>query len=295
MYVLRMLHIPGYVLGYVLYVFRSNRYRNSRTNIRLCFPDLNDREVERLSRMSLMELGKLLFEMLLFWVFPGVFCCRVIRSVQGEEHLRRALDEGNGVILVCPHLGNWEIFNAYAGRFKATVTYKPLKSRWLDAWVHYCRERNGSILVPISPQGIKALCGRLGNGGMVTLFPDQVPESSAGRVLVPFFGAPAWTGTLVSRLAQRPNVKVVCGYARRLPAGRGFEIYLTAAPEEIYSSDMEQSARGLNQGIEMCIRRDSHQYLWQYKRFKGAVGPRFYKKKGQSSPARSGTATGGNR
>jgi KDO2-lipid IV(A) lauroyltransferase len=114
---------------------------------------------------------------------------------------------------------------------------------------------------------------------VVTLFPDQVPDSSAGRVLVPFFDKPAWTGTLVSRLAQRPNVKVIFGYARRLPEGRGFEIYLTSAPEEIYASDLERSARALNQGIEACIERDPHQYLWQYKRFKGAVSSQLYKKK----------------
>lgn len=282
--VLRVLHLLGRIVGYGLYVSRSSRYRHSCTNIKLCFPDLSDQEVDRLAHSSLAELGKLLFETLLFWVFPRVFCCHAVREVVGEEHLRRALEEGKGVILVCPHLGNWEVFNAYAGRFNATVTYKPLKLRWLDGWIRRCRERNGSVLVPINSPGIKALCGGLARGGVVTLFPDQVPDGAAGRALVPFFNTPAWTGTLVSRLAQRPNVNIICGYARRLPAGRGFEIHLMPAPEEIYTSDIERSARALNQGIEACIRQASHQYLWQYKRFKGAGCPRLYQK-ARSSPA----------
>lgn len=280
---LRMLHLLGHAVGYFLYVSRSNRYRNSRINIQLCFPDLSDLEVDRLARMSLIELGKLLFETLLFWLAPGAFSCHVIRGVMGEDHLHQALEEGKGVILVCPHLGNWEVFNIYAGRFKATVTYKPLKSHTLDSWIRYCRQRGGSTLVPISTQGIKALCGRLARGGVVTLFPDQVPDRSAGRVLVPFFKVPAWTGTLVARLAQRPNVKVICGYARRLPAGQGFEVYLAPAPGEIYSADIEQSAQALNQGIEACIKQFPHQYLWQYKRFKGAFPLPLYNK--SKSPA----------
>lgn len=280
---LRILHLPGRALGRLLSVFRSNRYCNSRTNIKLCFPDLSDEEVDRLARTALVELGKLLFETLLFWLIP-VSCCRVIRGVVGEEHLTLALQKGEGVILVCPHLGNWEVFNAYAGRFGATVTYKPLKSHWLNTRVRCSRERGGSMLVPINAQGIKALCCRLGQGGVVTLFPDQVPDCSAGRVLVPFFSSPAWTGTLVSRLGQRPNVKVICGYARRLPAGRGFEVYLTPAPADIYSADVERSARALNQGIEACVRRSPDQYLWQYKRFKGVASPSIYNKS-KSSPA----------
>lgn len=283
MVILRMLHLLGWILGYFLYLSRSNRCRNSRTNIRLCFPGLSDKEVDRLVRTSLAELGKLLFETLLFWLVP-ISGCGVIRGVRGEEHLLQTLKDGKGVILVCPHLGNWEVFNAYAGRFKATVTYKPLKSNWLNARVRRSRERGGSVLVPISAQGIKALCGRLGRGGVVTLFPDQVPDRAAGRVLVPFFSAPAWTGTLVSRLVQRPNVKVICGYARRLPAGRGFEVHLTPAPEEIYSADIQRSAQALNQGLEACIREFPHQYLWQYKRFKGVVSPPF-NTKSKSSPA----------
>lgn len=277
MLIMRTLHLMGRCAGYCLYVFRTSRYRHSCTNIKLCFPELNSSEVDRLARLSLQELGKLLFEMLLFWSFPGVFCCRVIRGIVGEEHLQQALDEGKGVILVCPHLGNWEVFNAYAGRFKATVTYKPLKPRWLDAWIRYCRERNGSVLVPIIAQGIKAMCCQLGRSGIVTLFPDQVPDCSAGRVLAPFFTSPAWTGTLASRLTQRPDVKVICGFARRLSGGRGFEIYLTPAPTEIYSNNVEQSAQALNKGIETCIRQSPHQYLWQYKRFKGGIYPGLYK------------------
>lgn len=273
--VLRILHLMGRALGRLLFVFRSSRYYNSRANIKLCFPDLGDSEVDRRVQAALAELGKLLFETLLFWLVPAS-CCRVIHSVQGEEHLRRALEEGSGVILVCPHLGNWEVFNAYAARFGVTVTYKPLKSRWLDARVRRSRERGGSVLVPINARGIKALCCQLAQGGVVLLLPDQVPDHSAGRVLSPFFGAPAWTGTLVSRLAQRPFVKVICGYARRIPGGRGFEIYLTPAPENIYSADLERSARALNQGIETCIRRSPDQYLWQYKRFKGVASAPIY-------------------
>lgn len=266
----------GAALGWLLYLFRSRSYYHARVNIGFCYPALDEYAVKRRVRASLMEAGKLFMEMLAFWIMPGLLCGRVVRDIHGEPQLRDALAAGKGVILVLPHLGNWEVFNAYASRFGIVASYKPLQPAWLNRWIKYCRECTGSTLVPIGAQGLKAQCAQLSQGGVIIVLPDQVPDDSAGRVMAEFFGKPAWTGTLVSRLAQRPDVAVFCGFARRLPGCRGFDIFLQAAPEAIYSLDLEVSARALNQGIEACIAIAPEQYLWQYKRFKGGIYPGLY-------------------
>lgn len=268
--ILGILHVVGSLVGHFLYLFRSCRYYYSHTNINLCFPSLNAREINRLARRSLRETGKLLCEVIFFWLCPGRFYRGLIRKVSGEEHLLRAQAEGRGVILVSPHLGNWEVFNAYAGGLGAYVSYKPLTNKFMNRWVRRCRECNGSKLFSIGNEGLKVLCANLDNGKIVVMFPDQVPKSG-GRVMVPFFGIPAWTGTLVPRLAGKKNVRVICGYARRLPRAQGFEIYLQPAPEGVYFENAEQSAEALNRGMEECIRRSPEQYIWTYKRFKDTV------------------------
>jgi KDO2-lipid IV(A) lauroyltransferase len=275
---LNLIYIPGRVVGFLLYVLRARRYYYCCANIRLCFPAYNENEVKRLARQSLCETGKLLFEFLFQFLVPVSFFRRSICKVVGEEHILKARAQGRGVILAGPHLGNWEVFNVYAGGLQSCVMYKPLTCGWLNRWLRSRRESNGSKLVSIAPEGLRVLCGDLGACGVVALFVDQVPAESAGRVVAPFFGMPAWTGTLLSRLARKNNAVVICGFARRLPGGRGYEIYLEPAPAEIYSEDLEQSAAALNKGLEACIRQFPEQYTWTYKRFKQCVHPDFYKR-----------------
>jgi Kdo2-lipid IVA lauroyltransferase/acyltransferase len=273
--ILAFLHLLGNVVGHFLYAFRCSRYYYTHTNINLCFPTLSAREINRLTRLSLHETGKLFFEVIFFLIFPGKFYQKSIRRVIGEEHLLQARAEGRGIILVSPHLGNWEAFNAWAGGYGAHVSYKPLASRWMDRWLRHCRQCNGSRLFSIGNEGLKVLCSNLDKGGIVAVFPDQVPEAG-GRLMAPFFKVPAWTGTLVPRLAGKKNVRVICGFARRLPRAQGFEIYLHPAPEEIYGQDPMAAVAALNRGMEECIRRSPEQYTWEYKRFKSSVYEKLY-------------------
>jgi KDO2-lipid IV(A) lauroyltransferase len=148
----------------------------------------------------------------------------------------------------------------------------------MDRRIRYCRQCNGSKLFSIDKEGLRALYGEIDKCGVVALFPDQVPESG-GRIMAPFFGIPAWTGTLVSRLASKKNVRVICGFARRLPHAQGFEIYLQPAPDEIYLQKQEQSVEALNRGMEACIRQSPEQYTWAYKRFKDSIYKQLYKRK----------------
>jgi KDO2-lipid IV(A) lauroyltransferase len=102
---------------------------------------------------------------------------------------------------------------------------------------------------------------------MVGILPDQDAGSGQG-VFVPFFGEPANTMTLLSRLAARTRALVVVAYAERLSGSRGFHVHFVPASEAIYDEDFERSAASLNRDIERCVRDLPQQYLWSYKRFR---------------------------
>ena len=140
------------------------------------------------------------------------------------------------------------------------------------------RERVGAHLVATGASGVRALHAALQRGGMIGILPDQDPRDGAG-VFAPFFGIPAKSMTLLSRLAARSGAAVFLTTAERLPDAAGFRLDFERLPEAVGDVDAEQAALALNQALEQRVRRQPAQYQWCYKRFRSQPegGARFYR------------------
>ena len=116
----------------------------------------------------------------------------------------------------------------------------------------------------------------LKRGEQIGILPDQEPKLEGG-VFASFFSVQALTMTLVSGLIARTGAKVVCGYAERLPKGRGYGVHFKQVDPLIYDPDLKESVEGLNRSVEACVKQLTEQYQWEYKRFKRRPdGSRFY-------------------
>ena len=273
-----VIHMAGEMLGRLFYWQRGERYRISLVHFNLIFPEKTLKQKQELLRASLIESGKMIAEMLVYWSFPSDLFAGLIRDVYGEQYIKEAQAEGRGVILICPHVGNWEVFNMYAGRLPVTTAYKPLRMAWLDRWVKKCRQRHGARLMPLTTTGIRVLYQELKQSKLINIAADQLPDGK-GQVVVPYFGVPAGSGIMVSRLLQKSNAVAVCGYAERLTHGRGFDIHLFPVSEGAYANELKLSVATLNKDMEACVRCCPEQYLWEYKRFKYTIDPELYRSK----------------
>ncbi|NJN51056.1 MAG: hypothetical protein HC809_04030 [Gammaproteobacteria bacterium] len=137
----------------------------------------------------------------------------MIASVSGLDHIHAALANGQGVVLLAPHYGNWELLNLFLGeRCALLAMYDPPRIAGLDALVRRQRARSGSELVPATAAGVRALYRALRAGRLVGVLPDQVPAEGAG-VYAPLFDQRALTMTLPQRLVARTGATSVLGYA----------------------------------------------------------------------------------
>jgi KDO2-lipid IV(A) lauroyltransferase len=114
--------------------------------------------------------------------------------------------------------------------------------------------------------GVRTLFKRLLVGGVVGILPDQQPKAGEGE-FAPFFGTPALTMVLLSRLAQRTGATVLFAFAERLPRGEGFRMRFLPAPEGIDAEDLPAAVAALNRGVENCVKIAPAQYQWAYKRY----------------------------
>lgn len=277
---LRTVHRLGGAIGWLLAVVPNRRLHTTLVNLALCFPELSRRRIYRLARQHLVEYGKTFAESAFLWTRQREEVQSLVRDVQGEEQLRRALAPGKrGVIIAMPHLGSWELVNLYCSmRYPVTTLYGTPRLGGLDRSMRKGREQLGARLVPADASGVRMLYQALGRGEMVLILPDQIPAGKQGGAYAPFFGIPAHTPTLLSRLAIKTGAPVFMVYAERLDRGGGYRLRFARAPDEIGQHPMETSVASMNRKIEELVRLIPAHYQWCYKRFrnKPGAGPCYY-------------------
>ncbi len=201
------------------------------------------------------------------WGASGQRTLARVREVKGRAELDEALAAGNGVIVLAPHIGNWEVIGLYLTECHSIVRsmYAPPKSRTMGQLILQARQETGAELVPADRSGVVKLLKTLRSGDMVGILPDQVPGDGSG-LFAPFFGRPALTMTLLSNLVQKTGARVVCAFA--LPVASGYQVNFTRPDPDIYSTDLTASVAAMNRSVEQCARLHPEYYQWEYKRFK---------------------------
>lgn len=246
-------------------------------NIRSAYPELPEKEQFALAKRSLLATGELAGEMGHVWVKPTSEVASLIKETHGSELISNAQKEGRGVILLFPHLGNWELVGFHAATLgNLTALYKTPKLAQLGPIIEQGRQRNGATLVPANSRGLAKLLKNVKGGGISGILPDQVPsELNAGQNSL-FMGIPCFTGTLASNIIRRTGALAVFGMAQRVPGG--FIIRYKLAEPELYDDDTRVSLAALNRGVETCVSHCAEQYQWEYKRFRMRPkwGPGFY-------------------
>jgi KDO2-lipid IV(A) lauroyltransferase len=264
-------------LGACLYYLPTKTKVVTEKNLSTCFPKRSDTELEKLTRASLTNTACTMLEMGKSWVPPMEESLKLVVDSEGEEQFFSAARSSSGVILLAPHIGNWEIFGFHlCDKLKSTWLYQPPKFKLLDELITKTRSRAGIEMTPTNRAGVSNVLGALKRGEVVGILPDQIPSAEGGE-FAPFFGEPAFTMTLVSRLIQKTQAKVFCGFAKRLSGAKGYKVIVEEAKSDIYSKDINKSLIALNKTIEKTILISVEQYSWEYKRFrKRPDGSRFY-------------------
>ena len=252
-------------LGGLLARLSTEAREVTRINLSLCLPDHPDREA--LVRESLVESVKNTFEIARFWSKPEDGLQRVV-SEQGDGPLREAVANKEPILILAPHLGCWEVLNFWLAReFSLHAMFAPSGLPELDALVKQGREHFGTTMYPATARGVAGLVRAMRKGALTAILPDQVADRRSGR-FAPFFGQPAYTGTLSCKLVKQTNARVFMAWARRLPGDEGFEIRVRPADPDIHDDDLNHALKAMNRSIEALILEDPSQYLWSYKRFR---------------------------
>ena len=263
----------GRTIGLAVDLLGLRPARTTDVNLALADPRRPVRDRRALARRSLAEDGILALDCAAVWTGSVNARLHRVDPGPGVEALGSARAAGRGLLLLAPHLGNWELLNLWlqarlgTAERPFTALYRPLRDPGLDAWLHDRRSRSGARLLPSDRAGLRGIARTLAAGGVVGVLPDQVPPRDAG-VPAPFLGREALTTTLVRSLVRRRAAAVLAVAALR--RGDRHEVHCLPAAADLGAADRRRAAAALNRTVEACIARAPAQYQWSYERFKQA-------------------------
>ncbi|NNG75720.1 lysophospholipid acyltransferase family protein [Acinetobacter sp. ANC 4277] len=237
-----------------------------RLNLQIALPELTAEQHEKIIPKAIHNELTSYFEFFSIWGADNKKNITRIHSITGEQLLKDALATQQGVVLIIPHFGTWEIMNAYLAQFtQMTILYKPVKNEAANQFVRAARSREQANLVPTDESGVRQIFKALKQGGTTVILPDHTPN--VGGEMIPYFGVPLATSNLSAKLIQKTKAKTLFLYALRND-NHGFDMHIEPIDERIYQGNANEGTGVILEAIENLIRRYPEHYHWSYKRFK---------------------------
>ena len=260
---LPVVHGLGVLLGWLGAILSFKHARLTKINLQSSGIYQDEIEFKRAVRQNIGESGKALLETLAIWFRNDKRQLSLVRSFDGWNHIEAGLASGKGIIFLTPHMGCFEITSLYvATRHPVTVLYRPPRHAWMLPLMNMGRKRGKIILAQANIHGVKQLLQAIKRGEAIGMLPDQAPLEGEGE-WAPFFGRPAYTMTLVSKLAKKTGAQVLMVFGERLSYGRGYDIHIRPIADGGINTPTL-----LNTEIERTVMQCPTQYLWGYDRYK---------------------------
>ena len=188
-------------------------------------------------------------------------------TIEGLEHLDRALAKGKGVIAVSGHIGNYGLLGTQLTErgYDFTVVIRDPKNPIIASIYEKGRGMMGLRTISTIPerQFFKNTMKALSHNGILCLIADE--NKRTGGVFVDFFGRPASTPPGPAALALRTGAAIVPIFITRTQDNSQ---RITIMQEIVWrkTDNAEADVRTITQRftavIEQRIRRDLAQWMW---------------------------------
>lgn len=261
-----VLYRLGNWLGRTSMRFLKRRVSVTRRNLQLCFPDLEQTEIEHLIVRNFESLGMGLMETGMAWFWSDA---RVKRwfDVSGLEHLKSAQKDNKGVLVIGVHFMSLELGGRAMGLCQPMMAmYRPHNNKAMEFVQTWGRMRSNKAM--LDRKDLRGMVHALKKGEAVWFAPDQ-DYGPRGSVFAPLFAvdqAATTSGTyMLVRLAKPALVTVVL---IRKGNGKGYNLVIRPALKDYPVDDEMAAAAYMNRVVETEIMRAPDQYLWLHRRFK---------------------------
>ncbi len=252
------------LIGDLGWLLVRRRRRIADANLRACFPQMAAAQRRAIVRRMFRRVARGALDYGVLWFGSAAELQRMVR-VDGIEHVR---DRGPApLILLAPHFAGLDAGGMrLATEYRMATIYARQSNAVWDAQLRAGRDRfNVPVLIAKHGFDLRLALRAMRDGLPLYYLPDM-DNGSANSIFAPFFGVPAATLPMVSRLARSIGARVVMAVTEQ--TDDGYVLHLEPPWEDFPGASVEADTARMNREIERWVRRLPDQYLWTHRRFK---------------------------
>ena len=239
-------------------------------NIKFCFPEKSDEEINKIALNAWENVGRIAGEL------PHIASCsdrkiQEICPISGLENLEEAIENANkkdtGLMMVSAHIGNWEISSRMLLVIdpETALIYRKANNPYVDKLIQKLRGKYTDFIIPKGDMsGMKDIIKHLKKGGRLGMLSDQKVRDG---IEVEFFGkkilAPSTAGDFCSKF----NMPIVPFRVIRDEKEKTSFVFKIDKP--IYPDDRtpQEIMQFIYTAYERWIREYPNQWFWHHNRF----------------------------
>ena len=241
--------------------FRSKKTINK--NILKALPNLNNSEINKISRTMWGNYGRILAE----YMFLSEFRFKNNIEIKGQQILDELKENNERVIFVSGHFNNFELMAMQIEKsgINLAAIYRPLNNKFLNYFMEKIRKKYiCKNQIKKGSSGTRQLLSLFKKGSSIALMIDQ--RVSEG-ILSKFFKNEALTTTIPAQFVKKFRCKIVPIYIERI---EDIDFRLTVHAPINFSEDetIDTITLKLNSLLEIMILQNPDQWIWSHNRWK---------------------------
>ena len=255
------------------FFFTIRQKKIARESLQIAFgTEKSPQEIEGVVKNCFWNLGEGMIELIYFMAHPRMIKERV--SFEGQEHLNNAFDQGNGMIAISAHFGNFPLMLLRCAQegYKTNAIIRPTRDQKIEEYFQQLRTSLGLNTVYSLPrkQCVDTSLRVLRNNEFLFIPLDQ-NFGSGGGVFVDFFGQKAATATGPVVFAMRAKSPLIPMFIVRQKDGTHKIIVEPPLSLEEKENDQETifvNTQRITKIIERYIRKYPQEWGWMHRRWK---------------------------
>jgi KDO2-lipid IV(A) lauroyltransferase len=238
------------------------------SNLKSCFPDLSEKELNKLVGKVYKNLADVLVE--------GIKAFSMTKKQIKKRHFilnpelaDRYIQQGKSAIALPSHFNNWEWGTLSPGQFinsPLVAFYKPLSNKYIDQFLRWSRSKFGTSLVSIYITAL-AFERHQGQPCIYVMAADQSPTNARKSYWVDFLGRDTAFLHGPEKYARMFDIPVFYVDVQRVKRGH-YTLDLSLLADNPKDLPEGEITRRYAKRLEEAILKSPGSWLWSHKRWK---------------------------